>query len=79
MLGFSLPKLLVLALIIAVVWYGFKWIGKVDRDRKAAVKARRDEPVSRDAEDMVKCEVCGTFVPVRGASGCGRADCPYGG
>ena len=39
MFGFSLPKLLVLALIIGVIWYGFKWATQIDRKRRRAVKA----------------------------------------
>jgi uncharacterized protein len=34
MLGFSLQKLLLLAAIIAAVWYAFKFIGQLDRARK---------------------------------------------
>ena len=46
MVGFSLPKLLVLALIIGVIWYGFKWATQLDRKRRRAVKddAKRAAP-----------------------------------
>ncbi|MCP4328506.1 MAG: twin-arginine translocase TatA/TatE family subunit [Alphaproteobacteria bacterium] len=64
MFGFSLPKLLVLVLIIAAIWYGFKWITKLDRDRRRAVKEEGAAETRKvDAEDMVKCPNCGTFVP----------------
>ncbi len=90
MLGFSIQKLLVLAAIIAAVWYGFKLIGRLDQARKAEAKSRggsvgkgagsaaqrRAEPESQ-AEDMVLCEVCEAYVPARGKTNCGRADCPY--
>jgi len=89
MFGFSLPKLLVLALIIGVIWYGFKWATKIDQKRRKAVKeeakrpapdaAARDAATDDGAEDMVKCGVCGTFVAARGARACGRGDCPYSG
>ncbi len=89
MFGFSLPKLLVLALIIGVIWYGFKWATEIDRKRRRAVKddAKKPAPAAsaaasapaNDAEDMVKCAACGTFVAVRGAKDCGRGDCPYPG
>jgi hypothetical protein len=84
MFGFSLPKLLVLILIIAVIWYGFKWVTEVDRDRrrkvkeeKQAAKAERSGPAQVDAHDMVKCPRCGTFVAPASARNCGREDCPY--
>ena len=31
MFGFSLPKILLLVVIIAVVWYGFKAIGRIQK------------------------------------------------
>ena len=90
MLGFSLQKLLVLAAIIVAVWYGFKFISRLDASRKAEAKlrrrdgardkaarrpaARKDEP---EAEDMVQCPACRAYVPAQNASNCGRADCPY--
>ncbi|MCG8359257.1 MAG: hypothetical protein MI920_27140 [Kiloniellales bacterium] len=91
MFGFSIQKLLVLVAIIAAVWYGFKWIGRLDQTRKAQAKervrsaakerarsaARRDAETEAQAEDMVLCPVCNAYVPARGASHCGRGDCPY--
>ncbi len=35
MFGFSLQKLLVLAAVIALVWYGFKFIGRLQDQRRA--------------------------------------------
>ncbi len=82
MFGFSLQKLVVLAAIIAAVWYGFKFVGRLDKARKAALKSARVEsaaaPVA-DVEEMERCAACGTFVPLRGAGACGRDDCPYPG
>ena len=90
MLGFSLQKLLVLAAVIAAVWYGFKFVGRLQDQRKAdrepgAGEARRSKvrwrrasrPAAPEAEDMVECPVCRTYVQARGASRCERADCPY--
>ena len=34
MLGFSLQKLLVLATIVAAVWYGFRWVSRLQEARK---------------------------------------------
>lgn len=86
MLGFSLQKILVLASIVAAVWYGFRWISKLQEARRLDQKARggkvRDaargrRPAERDsAEDMVRCSVCDAFVAARGATPCDRRDCP---
>lgn len=82
MLGFSLPKLLVLILIIAVIWYGFKSFGSAGR------RARRVEDDDREggraggrnagggAVEMSRCGVCGDYVP-EGAQDCGKTGCPY--
>ncbi len=81
MFGFSLTKLLVTVAIIAAIWYGFKYLSRIDRVRKRALKDRKDEPDSTPAgaESLVQCPVCGTYVAPGGAEACGRDDCPYGG
>ena len=89
MFGFSIQKLLVLVAVIAAVWYGFKLIGRLRDQRKADDRLRassahrfwpgrgKSDPPASDAEEMVECPVCQAYVPVRGATGCGRSDCPY--
>ncbi len=80
MLGFSIGKLLVLAAIIAIVWYGFKIVGRRNQNlaEKAARKAVDNEKTARqEAQDMDKCAKCGTFVPALAARHCGRTDCPW--
>ncbi len=32
---------------------------------------------SRDAEQMVRCPVCDTYVPAHGTTNCKRPSCPY--
>lgn len=89
MLGFSLQKLLVLAGLILAVWYGFRFVSRLQEARSGEPRVRagggpskadkkgRKAPERAAAEDMVKCQVCQAYVPARGASSCGRADCPY--
>lgn len=90
MFGFSLQKLLFTILVIAIVWYGFKMIARIQERRSEGDAATR-RPPSRgrrrrrgggapvEAEEMVACELCGTFVPARNARSCGRDDCPWPG
>jgi uncharacterized protein len=62
MLGFSLPKLLILIAVIAVVWYGFKVAGRINRNRQSEPKkAARNETSAIAAKDMVRCPKCGTY------------------
>ena len=73
---FSLSKILVLAAIIALVWYGFKSANRASRIR-AGQKIDEGSGDRPEIEDMAKCAVCDTFVPASGAANCGRETCPY--
>lgn len=71
---FSISKLATLAAIIAVVWYGFRLIGRLDAARKrktadgAAAGRRDDGPAERapgareDVVDLVRDERTGEYV-----------------
>jgi len=85
----SLTKLLVLAAVVAAVWYGFKIVGRMDAARKAEAKLHEGKASRGKAktpgrraeagtpEEMVQCPVCKTYMPSSGARACGRPDCPY--
>lgn len=81
----SLSKLLVLAAIIAAVWFGFRIYtrmqaerARVDRAKGQAGRAEGPRGArSIPAEDMLQCSVCGVYVGA-GAARCGRAGCPQG-
>jgi hypothetical protein len=71
MFGLSLLELLVIAALVALVWYAIRRRGR--RRAPSESEPGGDPPV----EDMVKCPVCGDFVPARSPASCGRDDCPY--
>jgi len=76
----SFPKLSLLIFVLALVWFGFRWIGRQQSVRKAEggrqkTRSRGRQPA--DAVDMVQCKVCDAFVPGTKASPCERAGCPY--
>jgi len=85
MFGLSFSKLLLLAVVVVAVWYGFRHLGRGEgglrsRPRRNSASAGSqagagapDKP--RAIEDMVRCAVCGAF-QTRGAAPCERADCP---
>jgi len=75
----SFSKILVLIAIIALVWVAFRVVGRLDQARKQQARTPRPSGSEsrRGVEEMVECKRCGTYVPARGASSCGRADCPY--
>ena len=74
---FGFGKILVLALIIAVVWYGFKFVGRLQAKRQEELKNAGREGNSKDAGDMVKCPQCAAFVVAGGAAKCSKSECPY--
>lgn len=92
MFGFSLTKLLFTIAAVVIVWQGFKWFNRMQDNRAvdAANRPRRAEqkPSSQaprggantgEAEEMVKCSVCDTYVSSASAVNCGKANCPYPG
>lgn len=60
MFGLSFAKILLIAVVIAVVWYGLRAYQRWDAQRIAEAK-RRD--LQSGAEAMVKCPVCGAYNP----------------
>ncbi|MGE0650440.1 MAG: hypothetical protein AB7P12_01640 [Alphaproteobacteria bacterium] len=74
MFGLSLSKLLVLALIIAAVWYGFKWLNRAASAKRVGGGKPSDAP---RANDLTACPACGTYV-LAGLKQCpiDRTDCP---
>jgi uncharacterized protein len=81
MFGFSLTKLLFTAAVVAAIWYGYKWIGRIQSQRAAEDKlgGNRPRPGPAAVEDMIRCPVCDSFVTAHAAVSCGRDDCPYPG
>lgn len=76
MFGFGFGKLIVLVAVVAAVWYGFKLVSRLERERKRRVKEQ-----SRQDKDSVgkmeKCPVCDTYIVTATARDCGREGCPY--
>lgn len=81
-----LAKLLVLAAILLAIWYGGRWIARVDRARRrweALKKEQAAQTVEQDRRDKVqatdteRCGVCGVYVTAGSGRFCGREDCPY--
>jgi len=86
MFGFSPTKLIFTVLVVAAVWYGFKFLGRMSENKEAAKKpsnsgGRNESAPSADptAVEMVQCKTCGDYVPSSNARSCGRDDCPYPG
>lgn len=75
MFGFSLPKLMVLAAIVAAIWYVYRLIERrTGGKRKGGSRGGGDAP---QAVDMNKCTVCGDYVSAETPNACDRAGCPF--
>ena len=57
MLGFSIPKLLLLLIILLIIWNLFKFLEKKSESR--VLSEQKDQ---YDEEDLTECVECGTFV-----------------
>ncbi|HYD30918.1 MAG TPA: hypothetical protein VEB64_08695 [Azospirillaceae bacterium] len=75
----SFPKLVTLIVVIAAVWFGLRWLSRVERVRKqeGPKVARSATRPPAQAEDLEKCPRCTTWVSADSGP-CGRPDCPYG-
>jgi hypothetical protein len=79
----SFPKLIVLAAIIAVIWYGFRLVGELDKARRQAARVAKQQAGQKgrssgaNVEETVKCRACGAYVPARQPSRCNRSECPF--
>lgn len=70
----AIPKLVLIVLVAVAAWYAMRWINR----SPPAVRRRTARPAGRaaiEAEDLVACGVCGTYVALN-ARGCGKAGCP---
>ena len=57
MFGFSIPKILLLLIILFIVWNLFKFLEKKSRSR--VLNEQKDQ---YNEEDLTECVECGTFV-----------------
>ena len=57
MLGFSIPKLLLLFIILLIIWNLFKYL-----ERKSKNRVLNEQKDQYDEEDLIECVECGTFV-----------------
>jgi TRAP-type C4-dicarboxylate transport system permease small subunit len=70
-------KLLTIAAVIAIAWFGWRWWQR--QIERAAAKPQppqappktADKPGKPAVEDLVACSVCGAYVP-SGTIHCGR-------
>jgi hypothetical protein len=87
MFGFSIAKVLFTLAVVIVAWNGFKWFTRVKENRAVGKSGRGENPAMKhgpeksneavNAEEMVKCSVCETYVSFQSAVSCGINGCPY--
>jgi len=85
MFGFSITKLLFTGIAVFLIWNGFKWYTRMQENRdlgtrkRPAAQAASNRTAQVDAEEMIKCPVCETYVSSTSAVSCGKSGCPYPG
>lgn len=81
----TLPKILLIVAVIGVLWWWhrrnqIKRREQAELDRNPRAGKAKSAPkggAGKPIEDMTQCKVCGAYVPAKGATRCGRADCPF--
>ena len=71
----ELPKLLLLVVIAVAVWYVMRWLNRPPPVSETRRGRRPGRQARIEAEDLVSCGVCGTYMELN-AAGCGKAGCP---
>lgn len=79
-MGFSFAKLLLLIVVLAVVWFGWRYFRIREKEQEIAAERMRQGGVAKadlkaDAELMSPCSVCKAYVAA-GSAPCERGDCP---
>jgi hypothetical protein len=83
MLGLSIGKVLLLAVLALVVWMFFRYRARVriireafrQMQRQAEQAAQQQQQTRREPVSLKACPVCGSYVSTDAAP-CGRPDCP---
>ena len=71
-----IQKIIILAALVAAVWYGFKFVSRLEQQRKEKLAQEKRDAVD-GVSDTVKCPVCGTYIAAQSAGDCGETGCPY--
>lgn len=77
MLGFSLSKLILLALVVGAVWYGYKLLTRLEHRRRELSRrdsaARTPRQRGTAAQTLTACPSCGAYYDASTGPVC--ADC----
>jgi len=79
MLGFSFPKIILLAVIVLVVWYGFKLIEKrthIKENQPSNKNKNKSKFKVDNVQDLEKCDVCNNYF--LSGSSCPECNSPKG-
>lgn len=82
-MGLSFGKLFLLILVLAVVWFGWRYFRVREKEAEVAAERARQTGIAKaalkgDAETMAPCRVCKAYVAA-GSAPCSRGDCPQRG
>ena len=81
----TFPKILLLIVVVGVVWWWFRRAQvksrepdeRIDRSARKGGRPAKPTTSANPVEDMAQCRVCNAYVAAKGASRCGRDNCPF--
>jgi hypothetical protein len=78
----GIPELFVILIVVFAAWHVVKAFNRLGQTHPPRGATRGPQQAQRpqaqpmiEAEDLVNCRVCGTYIAAS-ARHCGRADCP---
>ena len=78
MFGLGIREIVLTAIVVVVVWYGFKFVSRDKTLKKPGGGENVAGRADHGAVEMQACSLCGVYV-VPGSSDCGTAECPFNG
>jgi hypothetical protein len=78
----GIPELFIILIVVFAAWHVVKAFNRLGQTQPRGAARRGPQQTQRpqtrpmiEAEDLVNCRVCGTYIAAS-ARHCGRADCP---
>ena len=76
MLGLpTIPKLLILAAVIALVWYFIRrgQVAKAESNNTSDSAAKSGARPQKPVEELIQCTSCGAYFPAKSGCSCGQS------
>ena len=74
MFGFSPVKILFTIVVIGAIWYGFKWLSRMQDKTAEKESPSKHSSADQEISDLVACPKCGSYNVKGKKCSCGDGD-----